>query len=390
MSYKSLLFCPDEKSARLVTQVLSQLEFTVELATETYAAVKKLTDEHFDALVVDCQNEQDAALLFKTAKNSSQNHTSLSVAVVEGQAGVAKAFRIGANLVLTKPINVEQSKGTLRVARGLLKKNQPKPASETAPDPSTRIAEPSAAQPFTSAPSVTPSGPSQQVPIPTASASGFELEAEPDVKPDAAEATLLEYMPDVPTSPAQTVSSHAPKEFPWQPISKHGLESVASALPSLAEATRRAEPQSDTTSKVAPVPTGGAAAAPAPAKEVADPEIVPFESKPLWPARPEADFEINSTSGRSRTEAPVFSSLSGIEAQQESGSGGATRKFVFVLLAAGLVIGGYFGWSKMHGGSHPAVVQEPSAVVRPAPSVMPPAPLPPEEQSASTPPKQVG
>ena len=132
MSYKSLLFCPDEKSARLVTQVLSELEFTVELATETYAAVKKLTDEHFDALVVDCQNEQDAALLFKTAKNSSQNHTSLSVAVVEGQAGVAKAFRIGANLVLTKPINVEQSKGTLRVARGLLKKNQPRPASETA------------------------------------------------------------------------------------------------------------------------------------------------------------------------------------------------------------------------------------------------------------------
>src|SRR5439155_1309244 len=151
-------------------------------------------------------------------------------------------------------------------------------------------------------------------------------------------------------------------------ISKHGLESVASALPSLAEATRRAEPQSDTTSKVAPVPTGGAAAAPAPAKEVADPEIVPFESKPIWPARPEADFEINSTSGRSRTEAPVFSSLSGIEAQQESGSGGATRKFVFVLLAAGLVIGGYFGWSKMHAGSHPAVVQEPSAVVRPAPA----------------------
>ena len=389
MRYQALLFCPDDKTARVVTQVLSELEFQVECCNEPFAAVKKLMAQHFDAIVVDCENEQNASLLFKSARNSGSNASALSVAVVEGQAGVAKAFRIGANLVLTRPINVEQSKGTLRVARGLLRKAEAAKPVATAPDPSTRIAEPSAAQPFSSAPSVMPSGPSQQVPIPTASASGFELEAEPDVKPDAAEATLLEYMPDVPTSPAQTVSSHAPKEFPWQPISKHGLESVASALPSLAEATRRAEPQSDTTSKVAPVPTGGAAAAPAPAKEVADPEIVPFESKPIWPARPEADFEINSTSGRSRTEAPVFSSLSGIEAQQESGSGGATRKFVFVLLAAGLVIGGYFGWSKMHAGSHPAVVQEPSAVVRPAPSVMPPAPLPPEEQSASTPPKQV-
>src|SRR2546430_3148684 len=127
----------------------------------------------------------------KSARNSGSNASALSVAVVEGQAGVAKAFRIGANLVLTRPINVEQSKGTLRVARGLLRKAEAAKPAATAPDPSTRIAEPSAAQPFTSAPSVTPSGPSQQVPIPTASASGFELEAEPDVKPDAAEATLL-------------------------------------------------------------------------------------------------------------------------------------------------------------------------------------------------------
>ena len=73
-------------------------------------------------MVVDCDNEQNATLLFKSARNSSSNQSSLAVAVVEGQAGVAKAFRIGADLVLTKPINVEQAKGTLRVARGLLRK----------------------------------------------------------------------------------------------------------------------------------------------------------------------------------------------------------------------------------------------------------------------------
>src|SRR5438552_14268948 len=129
MSYKALLFCPDGKTVRVVTQVLSELDFTVEPAGDPFATVKKLTDEHFDALVVDCQNEQDASLLFKAARNSTHNSSSLSVAVVEGQAGVAKAFRIGANLVLTKPINVEQSKSTLRVARGLLKKTQPRPAA---------------------------------------------------------------------------------------------------------------------------------------------------------------------------------------------------------------------------------------------------------------------
>src|SRR5579863_5929676 len=133
MGYRALLFCPDEKTARTVTQVLGELEFTVESCIEPFAAVKKLMSEHFDAIVVDCDNEQNATLLFKSARNSTSNQTSLAVAVVEGQVGVAKAFRIGANLVLTKPINVEQAKGTLRVARGLLRKGEAAKPGAAAP-----------------------------------------------------------------------------------------------------------------------------------------------------------------------------------------------------------------------------------------------------------------
>src|SRR3984885_9277091 len=133
MKYNALLFCPDDKTARVVTQVLTELEFHVEPCNEPFAAVKKLMAEHFDAIVVDCDSEQNAALLFKSAHNSGSNQSSLAVAVVEGQAGVAKAFRIGANLVLTKPIKVEQSKGTLRVARGLLRKTDADKPASTAP-----------------------------------------------------------------------------------------------------------------------------------------------------------------------------------------------------------------------------------------------------------------
>jgi TonB family protein len=140
MGYRALLFCPDEKTARTVTQVFTELEFTVEACSEPFAAVKKLMGEHFDAIAVDCENEQNATLLFKSARQSTSNQASLAVAVVDGQAGVAKAFRIGANLVLTKPINVEQAKGTLRVARGLLRKGEPaKPmrAETASPSPAS-------------------------------------------------------------------------------------------------------------------------------------------------------------------------------------------------------------------------------------------------------------
>src|SRR6202521_4082578 len=123
MGYQALLFCPDEKLARVVSQVFSELDFTVEPVHEPFAAVKKLMSQRHDAIVVDCENEQNASLLLKTPRNSSSDQNSLAIALVLGQAGVAKAYRIGANLVLTKPINVEQAKGTLRVARGLLRKN---------------------------------------------------------------------------------------------------------------------------------------------------------------------------------------------------------------------------------------------------------------------------
>jgi len=123
MGYLALLFCPDEKLVRVISQVFADLDFTVEPVHEPFAAVKKLMTQRYDAIVVDGENEQNASLLFKSARNSSSNQSSLAIALVEGQLGVAKAYRIGANLVLTKPINVEQAKGTLRVARGLLRKH---------------------------------------------------------------------------------------------------------------------------------------------------------------------------------------------------------------------------------------------------------------------------
>ncbi len=122
MGYQALLFCADEKLARVVSQLFGELEFAVTSVVDPFAAIKNLMAQHYDAVVIDCENEQGASLLIKSARSSDFNHSSLAIGLVEGQTGVAKAYRMGANLVLTKPINVEQAKGTLRVARGLLRK----------------------------------------------------------------------------------------------------------------------------------------------------------------------------------------------------------------------------------------------------------------------------
>jgi protein TonB len=394
MSYKALLFCPDDKTARVVTQVLSELEFRVEPCNEPFAAVKKLMADHFDAIVVDCENEQNAALLFKSAHNSGSNQASLAVAVVEGQAGVAKAFRIGANLVLTKPINVEQSKGTLRVARGLLRKTDTaKPTTASpAPRPAVTNSNTDAKRPFaahTSEPqsaSVHLPAQAPPSPIPAPSASVFDLEAEPAPKAEPAEAALLESMPDpLGNKKADPISTPgATKEYPWQPLSKPVAEPMATALRRAAEASGRSETDSSAATKTPTVPdtrssysttsmASGQAAAVAPAKESPKPEPVAEATRPM--------------------EAPSFSSLGAPSDEPASGGGKKT-----ILIAAAVVVAavalGYIGWTKMHPGNATPAAQKLTAPQPPAPvQVQPPAPVPPtttpaQDTTATTTPSQ--
>jgi len=337
MSYKALLFCPDEKTARTVTQVLSELDFQVEPCNEPFGAVKKLTAEHFDAIVVDCENEQNALLLFKSAKNSGSNQTSLSIAVVEGQAGVAKAFRIGANLVLTKPINVEQSKGTIRVARGLLRKSEAAKASSPA-EPQAR----------TVAPNIRSVAPAPSA----AQSSAFELENEPEAKPEPTEAALLESMPDpaadLPRTATPAPSFSSPKPAPWQPIS----QPMATALRNAAEASGQS-PTSSQSIAASPIPTGisgmGAAAAPARQKEI-----------PVQDTKSE------------EMDLPMFRTEIGTSSTASS-SGGSIKyaiAAVILIVAAGA---GYVGWEKMHHQSDMDAVVKP--VQQPvAPAIQPQVP----------------
>src|SRR6266550_6112808 len=218
MGYQALLFCLDEKLARVVTQVFSELDFKVEPVNEPFAAVKKLMAQRYDAIVVDCENEPNATLLFKSARNSSSNQSSLALALVEGQSGVAKAYRIGANLVLTKPINVEQAKGTLRVARGLLRKAEAaKPTVAQVSTPaktSVELRHLSASSPIQKSPWAAAEEPD----------TAFEVEKEPLPEPAADDVALLESMPhtvpDAGNSEAPATQFSTPKQYPWQPISK--------------------------------------------------------------------------------------------------------------------------------------------------------------------------
>jgi periplasmic protein TonB len=354
MGYQALLFCPDEKTARTVTQVLSELDFAVTPCTEPFAAVKKLMAEHFDAVVVDCDNEQNATLLFKSARNTPANQSSLAVAVVEGQAGVAKAFRIGANLVLTKPINVEQAKGTLRVARGLLRKNE-------------------AAKPATAAGNAKQGGavssPSQEAAI-----SHF------DVTPAATSSTAIA---------AATASGSGPKpshlaqgSVEHFETSRHEIASPlfakAAAQPFASEASPDSAP-----AKVQETPSragfgNSAASAPAPAREPKAGASTPVKESAVLPEAEAAGNVAESKDNKTPVDAqlapaPMFTFGGTVKAEESAGGG--IKKIILIAVAAVVIAAAsYAAWT--HWGRRNDSTAVPAQVVEPpvkAPAAIPQA-----------------
>lgn len=361
MSYQALLFCPDDKTARTVTQVLSELEFKVESCTEPFAAVKKLMGEHFDAVVVDCDNEQNATLLFKSARNSTSNQASLAVAVVEGQAGVAKAFRIGANLVLTKPINVDQAKGTLRVARGLLRKGDGgKPAAAAAPAASS----PAAPLP---APSAAPIAPPKPAAPAAPRASSIPAPVRPAVKTDAAAPASRSIVPPgIVPAPEKKIAVPAAQIAP----------SVTAQTPPVAPAAVE-RPVAKPALPSAPANFGGAAAsAPAPAREPAasTPAIAPADDDDILETSAAPQTSAASASAR-EVPAPTFT-FGGANAPAES-SGGSKK--IIAGIAAVLVVGAlaYAGWTYYSGHKSSSPNAQPpvhQATTQPAPAAPAAAP----------------
>jgi TonB family protein len=405
MGYLALLFCPDEKTARTVTQVLGELEFTVEPCLEPFAAVKKLMSQHFDAIVVDCDNEQNATLLFKSARNSASNQASLAVAVVEGQAGVAKAFRIGANLVLTKPINIDQSKGTLRVARGLLRKGEPaKAATPTAPAPAVP-AKPAAAK---SAPPTKPAAPATPAAVSAAAAPAAVSTPRPASAPAAAPPLARPVVAPAPAIAATASSAPVPAaQSKPQPDTKESISPPIGAAPAAAatklpapfgktapiSAPIKVTPASPAPELSNPIPSGpatpfsgGAASAPAPAREVPafQPEISPASAigeadavldKPAEEAPSQSDDFVGA--------APSFT-FGGANVPESS----AGRKKVLLVLAAVLVVAAalYAGWSYFQGRASQPVSAPAKTVSAPVATPQPVKPAAaPSPTAASTP-----
>jgi CheY-like chemotaxis protein len=120
MALTSLLVCPDTQAVQVLSRILHDMGIAVEVCSDLRMAEARIADRHFDALLVDCQNEPAAVELIAHARSSATKKIGVAIALVSGRNEVREIFAKGASFILYKPISRERAAHSMRAARSLM------------------------------------------------------------------------------------------------------------------------------------------------------------------------------------------------------------------------------------------------------------------------------
>jgi CheY-like chemotaxis protein len=137
MALTSLVVCADAKAVQVLSRALESHSLSAEHCGDYLEAAKRLATEHYDALLVDCSDEQAAADLIGVARASEKNQTVLAIAIADTHNNVREVFQRGANFVLYKPLSAERVANSLHAAQGMVSHERRRKPRVTAPASAT-------------------------------------------------------------------------------------------------------------------------------------------------------------------------------------------------------------------------------------------------------------
>src|ERR1700693_3274318 len=119
----ALLLSPDDQAVNAITCVLEEMSVTCERPLDGPSAAQQLHSHSFDLVLVDCENLPAAKLILDVCRRGETGKNPVPIAIVDGRAGLPTAFRLGAELILTKPVAKDQARNTIRTAVSRLRKD---------------------------------------------------------------------------------------------------------------------------------------------------------------------------------------------------------------------------------------------------------------------------
>jgi CheY-like chemotaxis protein len=104
MPLESLLLSRDPEVIRVFRPTLEKLSIAVEVCRGARSGSEILSSERFDAVIVDCDDLQDGLQVLEAMRKGSSNKNAVAFAILNGTS-TQKAFQLGANFVLQKPVS---------------------------------------------------------------------------------------------------------------------------------------------------------------------------------------------------------------------------------------------------------------------------------------------
>ena len=134
----ALLLSPDDQAVNAITGVLEEMSVTCERPLDGASAAQRINSHGFDLVLVDCENLPAAKLIFDVCRRGKSGNNAVPIAIVDGRAGLPTAFRLGAELILTKPVAKDQARSTIRTAVSRVRKDVE--TNESVPPQSANVA----------------------------------------------------------------------------------------------------------------------------------------------------------------------------------------------------------------------------------------------------------
>src|SRR5882672_12874380 len=124
MDLRVLVVCPDPDSAKLLSQVLGEMEMNAEQAPSISRGLERLNEESFEAVILDYQADEDSEEFLSKLRQTRKSLNTLLIAIVDGEFSARPLFGLGANFVLYRPLSLERTRLSVRAARGLMRRER--------------------------------------------------------------------------------------------------------------------------------------------------------------------------------------------------------------------------------------------------------------------------
>ncbi|MBZ5683324.1 MAG: response regulator [Acidobacteriia bacterium] len=124
MTLQALLLSSDDAATDVLGRVLPGFGVVVERFSQAEAAIARLQEQKFDALLIDFEDPSAAGLVLEEARRLGSGHPPLTVALVSDTKKVRDILSGGAHFVLYKPLSEDAASAGLRAAAALLSRER--------------------------------------------------------------------------------------------------------------------------------------------------------------------------------------------------------------------------------------------------------------------------